>query len=90
VVQLKHLFENFNEVDAINQRRMVAAYRLRRAEEFTQAQNDFDLAKQAKKTRKRTPALKLSAEEKILIKKLGITQTQLRAMKAAQGEPNGS
>ena len=83
-MQLKDLYQHFDKLPAEEQRTFVARYRARRDAEFTADKIDFE-EKQAKKgTRKRVPKIELSEEEKTLMKKLGLTQKQLRALRALE------
>jgi len=61
---------------------MVAAYRARRASEFDADRIDYE-RKQRRATNKRQPALVLSDEDKAIIKKMGLTIAQVRALRAA-------
>ena len=86
-MQLKHLYENFNEQDEPRQRTLVATYRARRNEEFTQSRAEYVEKKSRAATASiRSAAIKLTEEEKALIKALGIPVAQLRALRAAQSE----
>jgi hypothetical protein len=84
-MQLKHLYKDFDEEDDVGQRTMVATYRTRRASEFEGDRVAYE-RKQRKAATKRAPAIKLTDEEKVLMKKLGLTQAQVRALKAMQAE----
>jgi len=80
-MQLKDLYPNFTEQSEFQQRQMVASYRTRRAKDFTWIREQ-NAKKPAKK--KKAPAVQLSPEEKILMKKMGLTVAQLNALKAMQ------
>lgn len=80
-MQLQDLYLHFSSLSEEDQRVYVARYRARRDAEFTADK----IAYEAKHKRsKRTPAIKLTDEEKSIMKKLGITQAQLRALRALE------
>ena len=80
-MQLKDLYQNFADQSEFRQRQMVAEYRTKRLKDFEWIEAE-NLKKPKKK--KREPAIQLSAEEKILMKKMGLSMSQLKALKAMQ------
>ena len=84
-MQLKQLYKDYNDENDEGRTAMVRTYRERRSKEFEDDQRDYE-RRQRKSANKRRPALVLSDEEKILIKKMGLTQAQVRALRAATTE----
>ena len=80
-MQLKDLYQNFAGGDDNYQRHMVQQYRTRRADEF---EADRIAYESRPKRGKRAPAMQLTEEEKLLMKKLGLKPAQLRALKAME------
>ena len=84
-MQLKQLYNDYNAENDEGRTAMVRTYRARRSKEFEDDQRDYE-RRQRKAANKRRPALVLSDEEKILIKKMGLTQAQVRALRAATND----
>lgn len=82
-MQLKDLYPNFADQSEFGQRQMISTYRTKRLKDFEWIREE-NAKKPTKK--KREPAIQLSAEEKILMKKLGLSMSQLKALKAMQLE----
>ena len=81
---LRDLYQHFYALDEDEQRIFIARYRARRGAEFEADRAEYEAKSQRKGTTKRQPAIALSEEEKILMKKLGLTQKQLRALRALE------
>ena len=81
---LRDLYQHFCDQDDASQRVFVARYRARRAAEFEADKVAFEAKTRRSGATKRQPALVLSPEEKILMQKLGLTQKQLRALRALE------
>ena len=78
-MQLKDLYENFGTSSPEKQAEFIAQYRLRRSQ---------DLEKIPSTTRKKTatsatPKVELSAEEKLLMKKLGLKVRDVMLLRAS-------
>jgi ribosomal protein L44E len=80
-MQLKELYVDFDSLDDEGRAGNVRQYRARRATEFEEDQRNYE--RKQRGTKKRQPALVLSEEEKALIKKMGLTQAQVRMLRAA-------
>jgi len=71
---LYDLRPNFSRMDSSQQREFIVNYRARRAQEFTEAPR-------TKSGRAPKTSLRLSAEEKLLMKRLGLRQKDITALR---------
>lgn len=79
-MQLGQLYENFGTSSPEIQAKFISEYRLRRAEDMAKPSTLGKKTTKAKATK--TPVLALSAEEKALMKMLGIRQKDVLALRA--------
>lgn len=80
-MKLHQLYPNFSHMTDDAQLHHVRQYRATRNSDFVQHMESYDLRKAASK---RPAAITLTDEEKILIKKLGISRAQLIALKSQE------
>jgi hypothetical protein len=73
------MFPNFGESPPVQQAEFIAAYRLRRA-------SDLATIPSTKKSNVKKPSLELTDEDKALMKKLGLKQKDIMALREAASD----